>query len=109
MRNLYRDSQKLLVSNMLYSFDREHPRTTLRALAEREYPKEGVQYLGQREGIGVAKYQRRKYQRPIKFSKTDILPFLNFFSKSFNCKISTCQQFQMYLLLVVYKKQKIFV
>ena len=35
--------------------------------------------------------------------------FLIFFFKSFNCQSSTCQPFQMYLLLVVYKKQKIFV
>ena len=28
MRNLYRDSQKIIASNMLYSFDREPPRAT---------------------------------------------------------------------------------
>ena len=55
MRNLYCDSQKILASNTLYSFDREHLHTTYAhwqrgSIQKKEY---SIRERG-REGTGAA-------------------------------------------------------
>ena len=55
MRNLYCDSQKILASNMLYSLDREHPRTTYAHLQGGSIKKKECSiWEGGREGIRAA-------------------------------------------------------
>ena len=102
MRNLYCDSQKILASNMLYSLDREHPRTTYAHLQGVSKRRSAVS--GREEGRALELRMCKSTNDQLNLVKLISYLFLFFFFKSFNCKISTCQRFPIYLLLVIYKK-----
>ena len=92
MRNLYCDSQKILASNMLYSLDREHPRTTYAHLQGVSKRRSAVS--GREEGRALELRMCKSTNDQLNLVKLISYLFFFFFSNHLTVKFQLVSDFQ---------------